>query len=144
MGELRQEFLLKQLVFYNASEDCQRLIRPQKGMGNIMDFHKSHRNVGTYKHRAQLVALETYVVQKQMLAKCFNCGIPGILKKQYKLPCKRASAFNGQQWAGCCHLKVVPGVRSCVNGSVISLGSHVVTQTEENLRRIQVPLLLAF
>ena len=65
MREPRQEFLLKQLAFYNASEDCQRLIRPQKGMGNIMDFHKSYRNVRAYKHRAKLVALETYVVQKQ-------------------------------------------------------------------------------
>lgn len=72
-----QELLLKQLAFDNASEDCQGITRPQRETRNAMNFLK------LYKHRAKFAALETYAIQRQMLATCLNCCWPGHLKKQW-------------------------------------------------------------
>jgi hypothetical protein len=73
------------LAFDNANEDCQSLIRPIKETGDIMDYLKACRNVGIFKHKARVAALETMAIQKQKTAKCFNCGKPGHMKKQCKL-----------------------------------------------------------
>jgi len=68
-GEQIQDLLVKQLDFDNAKEDCQGLIRPQRETGTVRDFLELRRNVGTYKHRAKLAALETYAVQRQISVK---------------------------------------------------------------------------
>lgn len=49
------------------------------------------------KNRRKLAALEAYTTQTQKLAKCFNCGLPGLLKKQSKLLLEQMDAQN--QWA---------------------------------------------
>jgi hypothetical protein len=73
-GDQTQKYLLHQLAFDNANEDCQSLIRPIKETGDIMDYLKACRNVGIFKHKARVAALETMAIQKQKTAKCFNCG----------------------------------------------------------------------
>jgi hypothetical protein len=45
-----------------------------------MDYLKACHNVGTFKHKARVTALETMAIQKQKTAKCFNCGKPGHMK----------------------------------------------------------------
>jgi hypothetical protein len=64
-GDQMQKILLHQLAFDNANEDCQSLIQPVKETGDIMDYIKVCHNVGTCKHKARVVALETMVIQKQ-------------------------------------------------------------------------------
>jgi hypothetical protein len=85
-GYQTQKILLHQLAFDNANEDCQSLIRPFKETGDIMDYLKACCNVGTFKNKARVAALETMAIQKQKAAKCFNCGKSGHMKKQSKLP----------------------------------------------------------
>jgi hypothetical protein len=73
-GDQTQKILLRQLAFDNANEDCQSLIQPIKETGDIMDYLKACRNVGTLKHKARVAALQTMAIQKQKTDKCFNCG----------------------------------------------------------------------
>jgi hypothetical protein len=74
-----------QLDFDNANEDCQNLIQPIKETGDIMDYLKACCNMGTFKHKARVAALETMAIQKQKTAKCFNCGKPGHMKKTMQI-----------------------------------------------------------
>jgi hypothetical protein len=60
-----QKTLLHQLAFANANEEYQSLIRPCKETGDIMDNLKACRNVGTFKYKARVAALETVAIQKQ-------------------------------------------------------------------------------
>jgi hypothetical protein len=45
-----------------------------------MNYLKACHNVGTFKHKARVAALETMAIQKQKAVKCFNCGKPGHMK----------------------------------------------------------------
>lgn len=81
-----QQMILKKLAFENADEDCQNVIRPIRETGPIMDYLKICRNIDSIRHRAQVAAMETYAIQKSMNVKCFNCGKPGHMKKQCRLP----------------------------------------------------------
>jgi hypothetical protein len=39
-----------------------------------MDYLKVCHNVGTFKHKARVAAMESMAIQKQKTAKCFNYG----------------------------------------------------------------------
>jgi hypothetical protein len=73
-GDQMQKILLHQLAFNNANEDCQSLIRPIRETGDNMDYLKACHNVGTFKHKARVFAIDTMAIQKENTAKCFNCG----------------------------------------------------------------------
>jgi hypothetical protein len=64
-GDQTQKFLLRQLAFNNDNEDCRSLIRPFKETGDIMYYLKAFRNVGAFKYKAIVAALETMAIQKQ-------------------------------------------------------------------------------
>jgi hypothetical protein len=70
-GDQMQKILLHQLAFDNGNEDCQSLIRPTKESGDIMDYLKACHNVGTFKHKARVAALETMPIQKQKNSQMF-------------------------------------------------------------------------
>jgi hypothetical protein len=93
-GDQTQNILLHQLAFDNANEDGQSLIQPTRETGDIMEYLKACCNVGTFKHKTRVAALETMAMKKQK-AKCFNCGKPGHMKKQCKLP---AQNDNYKTW----------------------------------------------
>jgi hypothetical protein len=73
-GDQKQKILLHQLAFDNTNEDYQSLMQPIVDTGDILDYLKACCNVGTFKHKARVAALETMPIQKQKTAKCFNCG----------------------------------------------------------------------
>jgi hypothetical protein len=70
-GDQAQKFLLHQLAFDNTNEDCQSLIKPIQEIGDIMDYLKACHNVGTFKHKARVAALETMAIQKQKNSQMF-------------------------------------------------------------------------
>jgi hypothetical protein len=107
------------LAFDNANEDGQSLIRPIRETGDIMDYLKVCCNVGTFKHKARVPALETMAIWKQKTAKCFNCGKPGHMKKQCKLPAQN----NNYNKLGNTSL---PGI--CQNVKKDSIGPKNVAQ----------------
>jgi len=82
-----QNIILKQLAFENSNEECQSVLRPIRETGPLMEYLKAYKDIGSMSHRAQLVALETFNVQKAANAKCFNCGKANHMKKQ-SLPAK--------------------------------------------------------
>ena len=88
--ETLQNIILKQLAFENASEECQSVLRPIRETGSPMEYLKAYRDIGSMSHRAKLVALETFNVQKAASAKCFNCGKAGDMKKQRCMPVQTA------------------------------------------------------
>jgi hypothetical protein len=59
------------LAFNNANEDYQTFIHPIQETGNIMDYLKACCNVGTFKHKARVAALETMAIQKQKNSQMF-------------------------------------------------------------------------
>jgi hypothetical protein len=64
-GDQMQNILLHQLTFDNANEDCQNLIQPIKETGGIMAYLKACCNVGAFKHKARVAALETMAIKKK-------------------------------------------------------------------------------
>jgi hypothetical protein len=80
-GDQTQKILLCQLAFDNTSKDCRNLFEPIQETGDIIDYLKSYRNEGTFKHNARVAALETMAIQKEKTSKCFNCGKPRLMKK---------------------------------------------------------------
>lgn len=45
--EQNQEWVLRHLTFDNAGDGCQGITKSQRNLGNIMDFLKLCRNVGS-------------------------------------------------------------------------------------------------
>ena len=81
-----QNFILKQLAFENANEECQSMLRPIRETGSLMEYLKACKDIGSMSHRTKLATLETFNVQKAANTKCFNCGKPGHMKKQCCMP----------------------------------------------------------
>ena len=81
-----QNIIFKQLVFENANEECRSVLRPIPETGSLMEYLKAYRDIRSMSHRAKLAALETFNVQKIANAECFNCGKPGHMKKQCRMP----------------------------------------------------------
>ena len=81
-----QNIILKQLVFENANEECQSMLRPIRETGSLMEYLKAYKDIGSMSHRTKFVALETFNVQKTANAKYFNCGKLSHMKKQCCLP----------------------------------------------------------
>ena len=76
-----QNIILKQLAFENANEKCQSVLRPIRETGSLMEYLKAWKDIGSMSHRAKLVTLETFNVQKATNAKCFNCRKANHMKK---------------------------------------------------------------
>jgi len=62
------------------------MLRPIRETNSFMEYLKACRDIRYMSHRAKLVALETFNVQKAANAKCFNCGKPNHMKKQCHIP----------------------------------------------------------
>ena len=76
-----QNIILKQLAFENANEKCQSMLRPIQETGSLMEYLKVCKDIRSMSHRAKLVTLETFNVQKATNAKCFNCRKANHMKK---------------------------------------------------------------
>ena len=76
-----QNIILKQLAFENANEECQSVLRPIQETGSLMEYLKVCKDIRSMSHRAKLVTLETFNVQKATNAKCFNCRKANHMKK---------------------------------------------------------------
>ena len=81
-----QNIILKQLAFENANEEWQSMLRPIRETGSLIEYLKAYKDIGSMSHRAKFATLETFNVQKAANAKCFNCGKPGHMKNQCRLP----------------------------------------------------------
>ena len=62
------------------------MLRPIRETSSFMEYLKAYKDIGSSSHRAKLATLETFNVQKAANAKCFNCGKPGHMKKQCRMP----------------------------------------------------------
>ena len=100
-----QNIILKQLAFENANEECQSMLRPIQETGSLMEYLKAYKDIRSMSHRAKLVTLETFIVQKAANAKCFNCGKPSHMKKQCCMPTqarKNNTTSNKKRPPGVC------------------------------------------
>ena len=115
-----QNIILKQLVFENANEECQSVLRPIRETGSLMEYLKAYRDIRSVSHRAKLATLETFNVQKAANAKCFNCEKANHMKKQCHMLMQTAKNNNtsekktpkslpkckrGFHWLNKCHSK---------------------------------------
>lgn len=83
---LRTLTLLKQLLLIMPIKIAKELIRPPGEVGNVRDFLKSCRNMGTYKHRG--AGKQNFLKPMLFKDKCQqNLSIPAVghLRKQCKL-----------------------------------------------------------
>ena len=81
------------------------MLRPIRETGSLMEYLKACRDIGSMSHRAKLVALETFNVQKAASAKCFNCGKASHMKKQCSMIVQTAKnnlTYNKERPPGVC------------------------------------------
>ena len=66
-----------------------------------MEYLKACRDIRSMSHRAKLVALETFSVQKAANAKCFNFRKAGHMKKQSRMPVQTAKNNTAKSLQSC-------------------------------------------
>jgi hypothetical protein len=47
-----QNFILKQLAFENANEECQSMLRPIQETSSLTEYLKAYRDIRSMSHRA--------------------------------------------------------------------------------------------